>query len=78
MATDAGVDGVECDGHSAVQGVDMSDCQRCKVLEARVVDLQAQVKALRRMLDDLTGMPMKSAEMYEDEAPLVHHMGDDK
>jgi len=43
-------------------------CPDCERLRAQVLDLQIQVRALRRMIDDLTGLPTKD-DPYDDE----HH-----
>ena len=73
MATDAGVDGVECDGHSSVQGVDMSDCQRCKVLEAEVAALRHRIVSLNRIISDMSGPAALELDddPYEDEQPMI-------
>lgn len=44
----------------------MAECPRCRALEARVVELQVEVRALRRTIDDLTGLKTKD-DPYEDE-----------
>lgn len=47
-------------------------CKDCDELRARIVDLEATVRALRLMVQDLGGMPPETADsMYEDEQPLI-------
>lgn len=45
-------------------------CTQCDVLLTRIADLEATVRALRLMVQDLGGLPVKE-DPYEDEAPLV-------
>ena len=53
----------------------MSECQRCRALEARVVELQVEVRALRRTIDDLTGI---KGEEEDKTSPLWNWERDDR
>lgn len=56
----------------------MAECARCRALEEQVVDLQVQVRALRRTIDDLTGLKTRD-DPYEDElAPTWSWEKDDR
>ena len=54
----------------------MAECSRCRVLEARVVELQVQVRALRRTIDDLTGI--KGGDDEGEPSPLWNWERDDR
>jgi hypothetical protein len=57
----------------------MSDCQRCKLLEAEVAALRHRIVSLNRIISDMSGPAALELDddPYADEAPLVHHMKDD-
>lgn len=46
------------------------ECERCKRLEQRIVELSAEIRALRKLADDLMGVSTKDS-MYDDEKPLI-------